>query len=516
MKSRFRLRREGALLIGILAVATILRTFDLASLPPAHYRDVALTALDAMRAASGHPHLHYTYDEGLYANLMGLLFLVFDPSDWAVRLPGVLIGVLTCWGVYRLGRALDRERAGLYGTALLAICLWHLVLSRSGFRAVMLPMLLVHSAALLVEGIRRGSGWRIAAGGALLGLGVHVYPAIRFAPLIFVVYLATEIGAAAGERRRRRLRGVLLFAGAALIVASPMLVHYLHHPEHFTYPHRVVSVFSPKLAPGEAIPRLLQNVPATLMMFHVRGDMNWRHNVPGAPLLDPLAGILLLVGVASICRRREERPAAALLLAWVPAMLLPNLLSVEGVPHGLRSCGTLPALMLLAGLGLDAASAGLERLAGARWTPRIVLVLLLLSGSWTSWRYFAIWGRDPRMAEAHDAAFRAAANVLLASPPGTARILVANGVGYEAYGRPAEVHPFLFEMREAKPEILGPGDTVGVVLEGRPARIALIRRDRQVLGVIRLVNPGATIREIEAPGLSSETPVLSVNENASE
>jgi hypothetical protein len=106
--------------------------------------------------------------------------------------------------------------------------------------------------------------------------------------------------------------------------------------------------------------------------------------------------------------------------------------------------------------------------------------------------------------------------VLLASPPGTARILVANGVGYEAYGRPAEVHHFLLEMRDAKPEILGPGDTVGVVLEGRPARIALIRRDRQVLGVIRLVNPGATIREIEAPGLSSETPVLSVNENASE
>jgi 4-amino-4-deoxy-L-arabinose transferase-like glycosyltransferase len=516
MGGRFRLRREGALLIGILAAAAFLRFFDLSSLPPAHYRDVALTALDASRAASGHPQLHYTYDEGLYANLMGLFFLLFGPSDWAVRAPGALIGVLTCWGVYRLGRALDHERSGLYGAALLAICLWHLILSRSGFRAVLLPMLLVHSAALLVEGLRKGGGWRLAAGGALLGLGVHVYPAVRFAPFIFPVYLAAEIGAATGEGRRRRIGGALLFVGAALMVALPMLVHYLHHPEHFNYPHRIVSIFSPDLAQGEAIPRLLQNVPATLMMFHLQGDTNWRHNLPGTPLLDPLAGVLLLVGAVSIWRRREERAGATLLLAWVPAMLLPNLLSVEGVPHGLRSCGTLPALALLAGIGLDSAAAGLRRLAGERWVPRVVLSLLLLSGFWTSWRYFKIWGNDPRMVEAHDGAFRSAAKALLASPPGVARILVANGLGYEAYGHPAEVHPFLFEMRDARPMVLGPGDAADVALAGRPARIALIRRDAQALGVIEELNPGATIREIQGPGLSPETPVLSINESASE
>ncbi|HEU4402364.1 MAG TPA: hypothetical protein VFT43_09680, partial [Candidatus Polarisedimenticolia bacterium] len=108
-------RREGIFLLAVLGVAAFLRFFDLSSLPPAHYRDVALTALDALRAASGHPCLHYTYDEGLFANLMGLLFRLVGPSDWSVRAPGALFGVLTCWGVWRLGRAVGLERAGLYG-----------------------------------------------------------------------------------------------------------------------------------------------------------------------------------------------------------------------------------------------------------------------------------------------------------------------------------------------------------------------------------------------------------------
>ena len=77
--------------------------------------------LRALRAAAGHPRL----------------------------LPGALFGVLTCWAVYRLDKALGMERAGLYGAAFTAVSLWHLILSRSGFRVVLLPLLLALSAALL-------------------------------------------------------------------------------------------------------------------------------------------------------------------------------------------------------------------------------------------------------------------------------------------------------------------------------------------------------------------------------
>ncbi len=502
------LRRHAPLIL-ILVAAAFLRFHALSDLPPAHYRDVALTATDALRAASGHPRLHFTYDEGLYADLMGLVFLLLGASDWTVRAPGALFGVLTCWGVFRLGRAFGRERAGLFGAALLAVSFWHVLLSRSGFRAVLLPCLLVHAAGFLVEGLGKdGGAWRLLLGGALFGLGVHVYPSVRFAPLFLPPYIIAQARAAGGWSVPLRKFG--LFAAAAFVVALPMLLHYLHHPEHFTYPRRVLSVFSPKV-PGREVPAYLErNLEATLLMFHVHGDDNRRHNLSGAPMLDPLTGLLFLAGLVLVVRR-HSRPLAVMLFAWVTVMLLPNILSVEGVPHGLRSCGVLPAVALLGGIALDSAYNLMQQRSGARLAAAAAVVAIILIGCWTGYRYFVVWGSDPMVARDHDAAYRQAARVLIASPPGTDLLLVANGSGFPAYDHPVEAQVYLFEMRDRPPALLGPKDTPRLVLNGRPALVALIQRDDRIVELIRRLNPGATVVEVRGEGVSPESPVYRVN-----
>jgi 4-amino-4-deoxy-L-arabinose transferase-like glycosyltransferase len=501
---------ERTALLSVLAAAAILRFHALALLPPALYRDVALAAFDALRAAAGHPRLHYAYDEGLYSNLMGLGFLLFGPSDWSVRAPGSLIGVLTCWGVWRLGRALGIGRAGLFGAAVLSVSFWHVLLSRSGFRAVLLPCLLVHSAALLVEGLRRGGTGRLVAAGILFGLGVHVYPAARFSPLLLPLYLWAEWRRSEEPARRAILRGLAWFAAAGLLAALPMLLHYLRHPDVFLLRHRVVSIFSPGVPP-EAVPgHLGRGLLATVLMFHGHGDDNWRHNLAGAPMLDPVTGLLFLVGLAGLVRGPLDARARALLLPWLLAMLLPNVLSVQGVPHGLRSSGVLPAVALVAGIGLHLACAALARRAGERPARSVAIAILAVVGCLTAYRYFGVWGRDPRVPEEHDAAYRAAARLLLAAPPGARRLLVANGTGARAYGHPAEVFCYLWEMRESPPVILGPKDTPRLVLGGRPALVALVRQDEGVLDLIRALNPGAVVERLAAPGLSPASPVYRV------
>ena len=494
----------------VLAIAAILRFRHLDLLPPAHYRDVALTASDALRAASGHPCLHYTYDEGLYANLMGLVFLVLGASDWTVRALGSLFGVLTCLGVYRLGKALDREGAGLYGAALLAASLWHVILSRSGFRAILLPLLMACSFAFLIEGVRAGRPGRCALSGVLFGLGVHVYPAVRFAPLILPPYLLSEPGLDRGAWRRRR-SGLLLFLGAAFLVALPMLLDYLHHPEHFTLPRRVLSVFSPKFDRSLIVVELERNVAATLLMFHVHGDDNWRHNLAGAPMLDPLTGLLFLAGLVAVCRRPRDRPVTALLLSWLLAMLLPNVLSVEGVPHGLRSCGVLPAVALLGGIGMTAAERALARRAGARAAFAAVCGALLLLAAWTGHRYFDVWGKSPEMVAAHDGPFKAAALLLREAPPNAAVFVLANGTGLKSHGQPAEVWTYLFELRARPPVVIGPKDGQKLILLGRPALVAFVNRDDTILRSIQALNPGAPVREMAGPGLSPQSPVYRIN-----
>jgi hypothetical protein len=523
---------RGALPIFLVFLATgaLLRLPALDRLPVAHYRDVALTATDALRAAAGAPRLHYTYDEGLYANLIGVVFAAAGPSDVAVRLPGAFFGLLTLWGVYRLGRSLGMKRAGLFGAGLLAVSWWHLVLSRSGFRAVLLPCLLAHALALFAEALARGAPRRALAAGALFGLGVHVYPAIRFAPLILPLFLASLWRRAPGERGTLK-RQAGWFAAAAFLAALPMLADYVRNPEHFTMPHRVVWLFSPKLGPGEAPRALLENAGRVLMMLHLRGDENPRHNLPAAPLMDPLAGALLIAGTAALVRltRGPRAPAGAtdsegtlaaslpgaagpLLFGWIGAMLLlPNLISVEGVPHGLRSSGAIPALWLVAGLGLALTETWLARHAGARAALAACAGSILLLGLVTGGLYFRVWGRDPTVAMEHDAPLRAAARVLREAPPGVARFVLANGEGFPAYGHPVETQVYLFELRDRPPVILGPKDAPRVVLQGRRALVAFERRDQRALDVLKRLNPGAVVTEVAAPGLAQESPVYAIN-----
>jgi len=507
----------------VLAAAALLRFYDLSDLPPANYRDVALTATDALRAAAGDPRLHYTYDEGLYSNLVAIVFLIFGASDWALRAPGALFGVLTCWGVYRLGRALGLGQAALLGAALLGVSFWHVLLSRSGFRAILLPCLLAHSAALLVEGLRGGVRWRLVVGGALFGLGVHVYPSVRFAPLFLPGYVLAETRGAP-DAGRSSLRRLGLFAVAALAVAAPMLIHYVRHPEHFTYPRRVLSVFSPKVDARDVPAYLARNLGRTLLMFHVRGDENWRHNLRGAPMLDPLTGVLFLAGLVSVFRPAVPKgqgrtrgaagvaggritPAAALLVGWLLAMLLPSLLSVEGVPHGLRACGVLPAVALIGGVGLERLLRLVRTRTGERLAAATAVAVILLIGGVTARSYFVVWAREPGVAQAHDGAFRAAARVLLTAPEGVDRLLVANGNGFPAYGYPVEAQVYLWEMRDHPPTILGPKDAGRMVLGGHPALIALIAKDDRIVQIIRDLNPGATLTQARGEGLSEDSPV---------
>jgi len=368
---------------------------------------------------------------------------------------------------------------------------------------------MVHSAAFLVEGLRSGRRpWRLLLGGALFGLGAHVYPSVRFAPFILPPYVVAQARASGAWGVTLRRCG--LFVAAAVVVAGPMLLHYLHHPEHFSYPRRVLSVFSPRV-PGRDVPGYLErNLEATLLMFHVHGDDNRRHNLSGAPMLDPITGLLFLAGLVLVVRGKS-RPLAPMLLAWVPVMLLPNLLSVEGVPHGLRSCGVLPAVALLGGIALDSVCDLLRRRSGPRIAAATAALAIVLIGCWTGYRYFVVWGNDPQVALDHDAAYRQAARVLIASPAGTDLLLVANGSGFPAYGHPVEAQVYLFEMRDRPPALLGPKDTPRLVLNGRPALVAFIQRDDRIVELIRRLNPGATVVEVGGGGVSPESPVYRVN-----
>jgi len=102
--------------------------------------------------------------------------------------------------------------------------------------------------------------------------------------------------------------------------------------------------------------------------YHVSGDTNWRYNVSGEPLLDPITGVLVLIGLVAaalaiilgIRSPRESIPrrlgaSAALVLAGLLITQLPEILANEGNPHALRSIGSQAFVFPLTGLAVASA-----------------------------------------------------------------------------------------------------------------------------------------------------------------
>ena len=364
--------RRGVIIVlaclGIFGAALTVRVYDLDRTPPGLYFDEALNGVDASKAIdSGDYHLWYPDHngrEGLFINLQSLSVRAFGHEPWALRLMAALVGAGIVAGIFLLGYLMFPGRlgtlTGLAAAAMAGFGFWHLALSRVGFRATMVGLVVVWFLVLLLAALRRyqrsaeAERWRWgvwwAAAGGVFGLGLHTYPAFRGAGLIL-------LGAVAGSyhligNRRDWLVGWTAFAIGGLVTAGPMLVHFIEYPEHLRS-RQDVAVWNTE----DPWATWLSGVKETALMFTGPGDCNPRHNYPCRAQLHPvtagLAGLGLLVCLAGLFRPSDgwRRLSSGLLLGGLVAMLIPVTLTADALPHALRALGAAPFAYLLAGLG---------------------------------------------------------------------------------------------------------------------------------------------------------------------
>ena len=131
------------------------------------------------------------------------------------------------------------------------------------------------------------------------------------------------------------------------IVLAPVMQFAYDHPEIYFDRTQQTSLFADK-EPAQWLPALTENTRRHLLMFNWQGDPNGRHNLPDAPMLDPVGAALLVLGGALALWRWRE-PRWLLLPLWLGMALLGGILSLDfEAPQSLRAVGTLPAAYLLA------------------------------------------------------------------------------------------------------------------------------------------------------------------------
>jgi hypothetical protein len=96
----------------------------------------------------------------------------------------------------------------------------------------------------------------------------------------------------------------------------------------------------------------------------------------------------------------QESLILLFLLSWIFAMLLPGVLTYEGIPHSLRTIGVIPSVFIFSSLGfffLKDKVINLIKKEKISWLLAIALIFFSASFTFAQYsRYFVIWGTKNR------------------------------------------------------------------------------------------------------------------------
>ena len=372
-------KREKCIFFLLIILGVLARVYRFGSVPPGLNQDEAFAAYDAWAL------LHYGTDSSLHrfpvyltawgsgmnaleSYLMIPFLALFGVQTWVIRLPQLVLALLALPAAFSVGRRLGGNRGGLCALAVLALCPWHVLLSRWALESNMAPNLLLLGLCFFLRG--REDGRFLPLSSLCCGLALYAYSAIwPVMPLL----LGLMLWYARPKADLWLLLSGLILAVLALPLVGFLAVNYGLIGEFSVGPFSVPKLV--QMRAGEiSLARIPDNLRTMLRILLTQSDgLKW--NSPGRyGLFFPVALPFGLLGSGALLRRtvlamREKRfDAACLLLFWLgTGTLLTALISVNVN----RMNFLLMPIALTAALGAETAL----RLFGRR--ARIIAPLLL-------------------------------------------------------------------------------------------------------------------------------------------
>lgn len=489
---------EAAAISVVVALAVFFRVNQLTSAPEGVWFDEAMNGLVAQRMLNDPSYRPVyvpapTHHTALYLYLQAASIYLFGPTVLALRLVATVAGIATVVGIYFLARMLFGMPVALAAGVILASQRWHVNISRNAqIHVILAPAFAVGTFYFALRGLRTGSRTDLTLAGACLGLGLYAYASFYWVPLMLAVVALIMFARGPARFVRQNWRGVAIMIAVTLVILAPLFKYIYDDPDAFTQRMATTSVLRNRTV-VQAWPDLVENVRRHVIMLHYRGDPNGRHNLPGAPMFDPLSAALFVLGLA-YSLRSVRRPEYALLVSWCVLGLLPGILSLDfEAPQAFRSIVVTPGLALLSALGAGwLASRAWEARRHAWGLVAGLPLLAVLSGTVTA-NYDMYFNRqlvDFGSWAAYSTAETLVARDILRLPPDTRAYLSENFVG----------QPTLRFLAPQLKEHVAFDPVAHLPLRGTQTTAIFI--DPQVnrsLDVIRRLYPHATVTEHRGP-----------------
>ncbi|MDO9300581.1 MAG: PA14 domain-containing protein [Anaerolineales bacterium] len=373
---------EVGIFLAILVIAAFMRLYRLDQIPFGLWYDEADNGLSALAILNQSEYLPvFVKSTNLPAHFLYLIvffFKILGVSVLTIRTLSVAFGMATVVVSFFLGNELFDRRLGLVFAFFIAVSRWDVNWSRIGMHGVTVPFFEILSAVLILWALRKQNLAIYTLAGLSLGLGLCFYTPLYFFPFVIGAFLLF-LWLHRHDLFFSSWRGFLFLALAAIIVSVPISQFALRQTDTFSNRLHVTSIFTGK-STQEAWTAIAQTTREHLLMFNYRGDKNGRHNLPGEPMLDPISGAFMSLGLAlSLWRIRQ--PGAFLLIAWLLIMLTPGVFSLDfESPQSLRAIGSLPPAYLLAVIPVHALWQEWEQFHGKRSLVVFILPLIFVLG----------------------------------------------------------------------------------------------------------------------------------------
>jgi len=326
--------------------------------------------------ATGHSTLYF------YILLSSLK--TFGISTFALRLPAAIFGILSVILFYLILKIIYQKNTIfntyylILNTFILLTSHWFLTFARFSFEATFLLFLELMSIYFILKfyealkatapflrnspepmGVWRSkktvSSFYLIISGLFAGLAFLSYTPGRIffvLPLFFMIlsFPRKREPSISGSPIRSRMTYILCFLIPFIIIISPLTIHLSTNVD--TRIDQQFFLNNHEMPVNEKIAGLWHNISTTALMFNLKGDVNGRHNYPNKPALNPIIGILFIIGMI-VSIKNFKNIYNKLFLVYFLISLLPTLMTYPWEnPNMLRTYTVIPSIIYFIGLSI--------------------------------------------------------------------------------------------------------------------------------------------------------------------
>ena len=356
MTSLKNIRSDIVFLLIIILVSIGVIFYRFVDIPHAlHYDEVEFARLAL--SLDGKPYAPYsplaTGHSTLYFYILLFSFKIFGVTPFALRFPAAVFGILTTVIFYFIMKhvfsKVKYNFIPFFATFSFITLRWYFNFARFSFEATFLFFLEFCSIlAFFIFRENKKLKW-IVLSGAFAGLAYNSYTSGRLFFALPVLFLVLDI-----PFKKlftwKGLKPVVSFLVPFILFILPITIYLSIHKD--TRVDQLFFIMNHEMTISEKAAGVWQNITGTLGMFHIKGDVNGVHNYPNKPILNPITGVLFVVGLVLSIRKWKEF-YNKFFIAYFILSIFPAILTYPWEnPHMLRTITAVPAVIYFVTLSI--------------------------------------------------------------------------------------------------------------------------------------------------------------------